>query len=94
MAEKIISESKYLLVLIGLLILTVTTYGAARVDLGRLNFIVAMLIAGSKAVLVALFFMHARYSERLTRVVIGTGLSWLAILMSLVLVDYATRHQL
>jgi caa(3)-type oxidase subunit IV len=35
--------------------------------------------------------MHARYSSRLTRVVIGAGLFWLGILMVLTLSDYVTR---
>jgi cytochrome c oxidase subunit IV len=94
MAEKIISDLTYGVVLIGLTILTLTTYGVAKVDLGRLNLILALAIAGVKAGLVALYFMHARYSSRLTRVVIGAGLAWLAILMTLTLTDFATRTQL
>lgn len=93
MAEKVIKDTTYLLVLVGLLVLTVTTYGAARIDLGRLNFVTAMVIAGAKASLVVLYFMHARYSSRLTRVVMGVGLAWLAILMTLTLSDYLTRTQ-
>lgn len=93
MAEKIISDVTYGFVLIGLLILTVTTYGVARVDLGRLNLIAGLAIAGVKATLVVLYFMHARYSSRLTRIVMGVGLAWLAILMTLTLTDYATRTQ-
>lgn len=93
MAEKVIKDTTYLLVLAGLLVLTVTTYGAAKIDLGRLNFVTAMVIAGAKASLVVLYFMHARYSSRLTRVVMGVGLAWLAILMTLTLSDYLTRTQ-
>jgi cytochrome c oxidase subunit 4 len=81
------------MVLVGLLVLTLGTFGAAKLDLGKMNFIVALLIAGGKASLVVLFFMHAKYSERLTRIVIGAGLMWLAILMTLTLADYATRTQ-
>lgn len=93
MSEKVISQSTYLMVLVGLLVLTLGTFGAAKLDLGKMNFIVALLIAGGKASLVVLFFMHAKYSERLTRIVIGAGLMWLAILMTLTLADYATRTQ-
>ena len=93
MSEKVISQSTYLLVLLALLGLTLSTFGAAKIDLGSMNFPVAMIIAGAKVCLVALFFMHARHSERVTRIVIGAGLAWLAILMTLVLADYATRTQ-
>ena len=91
MAEKVITETTYGIVLGGLLILTVTTYLAARIDLGKLNLIIALAIATAKASLVVLYFMHARYSSRLTRIVLGSGLAWLAILLTLTLSDYITR---
>lgn len=93
MATKVISDTTYVFVLLGLLVLTVTTYLAAKVDLGKGNIIVAFAIATAKGALVVLYFMHARYSSRLTRVVIGAGLGWLAILMTLTFSDYVTRTQ-
>ena len=81
----------YLLVFASLLVLTATTVAAAFVDLGALNNVVAMAIAALKAVLVVLFFMHVRYSTRLTGLVIGSGLFALAIMIGLTLIDYATR---
>lgn len=91
MTTKVISETTYIPVLLALLVLTLLTYLMARVDLGRLNLVIALAIAATKVSLVALYFMHARYSSRLTRVVIGVGLMWLAIFLSLTLSDYATR---
>jgi cytochrome c oxidase subunit IV len=81
----------YLLVFASLLVLTATTVAAAFVDLGTLNNVVAMAIAGLKATLVILFFMHVRYSTRLTPLVIVSGLFGLSIMVGLTLVDYATR---
>jgi cytochrome c oxidase subunit 4 len=81
----------YLLVFASLLVLTATTVAAAFVDLGTLNNVVAMGIAALKATLVVLFFMHVRYSTRLTGLVIGSGLFALAIMIGLTLIDYATR---
>ena len=91
MSEKIISERAYYAVFIILLGLTLTTYEAARVDLGRWNTPVGLAIAAGKALLVMLYFMHARYSSRLTRIVIGAGLFWLGILLVLTMSDYLTR---
>jgi cytochrome c oxidase subunit 4 len=91
MATRVVSDTTYLVVLLALLVLTVVTYLVARVDLGKMNVVIALAIAGAKVSLVALYFMHARYSSRLTRVVIGVGLAWLAILLTLTLTDYATR---
>lgn len=49
-----------------LLFLTVITVAASRVDFGALNMVVAMLIASVKAGIVALFFMHLKYEDKLT----------------------------
>jgi cytochrome c oxidase subunit 4 len=81
----------YLLVFFSLLILTATTVGVAFVDLGVLNNVVALGIAALKATLVILFFMHVRYSTRLTALVLISGVLWLGIFVGLTLVDYATR---
>jgi cytochrome c oxidase subunit 4 len=77
--------------LIGLLALTV---GAAYVDLGRLNFAVAMSIAVVKTLLVMLYFMHLRYTGRLTWVFAGAAFVWLAILLTFGLGDYLSRDWL
>jgi cytochrome c oxidase subunit 4 len=81
----------YLMVFVSLLVLTATTVAVAFVDMGPLNNLVAMGIAGLKATLVILFFMHVRYSTRLTSLVIASGLFALVIMVGLTLVDYATR---
>ena len=94
MAAKIISEKAYYLVFVLLLVLTITTYEAARVDLGRWNAPLGLLIAACKAILIILYFMHARYSRWLTWVVVAAGLLWLGILLVLTMSDYLTRIQL
>jgi len=81
----------YFMVFFSLLILTGTTVAVAFIDMGPLNNLVAMGIAGLKATLVILFFMHVRYSTRLTSLVIASGLFGLLIMVGLTLVDYATR---
>ena len=53
-----------------------------------------MLIAACKALLVILFFMHVRYSSRLTWVFVGAGFFWLMILLSLTLADVLSRRWL
>ena len=89
--EHIDSVKTYALVLITLLVLTVLTTLVAFVDLGNFSVVVALGIAVTKMLLVALFFMHVRYSTRLTRLVIVGGLMWLAILLLLTLSDFFTR---
>ena len=73
------------------MVLTVVTYLVAKVDLGRFNAIVALTIAVIKALLVVLYFMHLRYSSRLTWIFVGAGFFWLLIMIVLTLSDYMTR---
>jgi len=92
MSEHIISSKTYIAIWAALLILTVVTAWVATVDLGPFNTVVALCIATLKATLVALIFMHVKYtSEKLTRVVLISALFWLLILLMLSLTDYTTR---
>jgi len=86
------SNGFYLGIGIVLLVLTATTVGAAFVNLGPFNPVIALLIATIKATLVVLFFMHVKgASEKLTGAVVVSGFFFLAILISLSLADYLTR---
>ena len=89
--EKITSARTYLFVYGALLLLTFSTYAASFVNLGIFNTLVGLAIAAAKAILIALFFMHARYSTGITRIVIFAGLVWLIILISGTFDDYMTR---
>ena len=92
MAEHVTSRKVYFLVFGALMILTVATWLVAQVDLGWANDVVALAIAVTKALLVILFFMHVRYSTRMTAITALAGFFWLAILIFLTLNDYATRY--
>lgn len=82
----------YFAVWITLLIGTGLTYWAALLDLGRFNSPVALVIATTKALLVALFFMHLKgASERLLKMVVISTLFFLMLLLALSMFDYATR---
>ncbi|HKN76502.1 MAG TPA: cytochrome C oxidase subunit IV family protein [Candidatus Acidoferrum sp.] len=95
MSEHIVSPKLYLLIFAVLMILTFTTVEAAKVDLNAyfasLNVIVALVIATCKAILVILFFMHAYYSSKRTKLIVFAGFFWLAIMLSLTLGDYGSR---
>lgn len=75
-----------------LLLGTFLTYEAAFLDLGRFNAAVALIIASTKALLVALFFMHIKGAhERLLKLVVISTLFFLAILLVLSMADFGTR---
>jgi len=81
----------YVVILLCLVAGTVLTFFAATWDMGPFNPIVALTIACTKATLVILFFMHVRYSNKLTWVTVGAGFFWLLILITLSLSDYLSR---
>jgi len=84
-------KSMYYMVFLALVAGTILTYLAARVDMGPLNNIVMLTIACAKATLVVLFFMHLRWSTRLTWLVAISGFFWLLIMFSITMSDYGTR---
>ena len=91
-SEHVVPLKTNIAVWVALLVLTGVTTSIAFVDLGRLNTIMALVIATCKALLVVLIFMHVKYaSERLTKVVLISAVFWLLILLALSLADYTTR---
>jgi cytochrome c oxidase subunit 4 len=81
----------YFLVYGALLLLLVLTVGVTELHLGTFGVIVALLIAVAKAVLVLLYFMHLRYSSRLTWLFAVAGFAWLLIMFVFLMADYLTR---
>ena len=75
----------------GLLVLTGITVWVAHIDLGRMNFVIAMLVASIKAALVALFFMNLKYDRRENGVIFATSFLFLAIFMVLTSTDLFFR---
>jgi cytochrome c oxidase subunit 4 len=90
-AGHVAPKSLYYFVFLALVVGTVLTVAAAKVDMGPLNNVVMLGIACTKATLVILFFMHVRWSSRLTWVVVMSGFFWLLILFSLGMSDYLSR---
>ena len=84
-------KSMYYTIFGMLMVLTALTVFAAFNDLGILNFPVAIGIAITKATLVILFFMHAKYSSKLTQLFVGMSFFFLLIMFTLTLTDYLSR---
>ena len=87
----IVSPKVYLGIFIALLVLTTLTVLASYVEMGVFHPIVALAIAVLKAVLVVLFFMHVKYSTKLTKLTVGAGLFTFLVLIGMTLTDYITR---
>ena len=91
MSGHVAPKSLYYTIFLALMVGTILTVVVAKYDLGLLNNIVMLTIACSKALLVILFFMHVRWSTRLTWVVAASGFFWLLILFSITMADYMSR---
>jgi len=81
----------YIKVFAALITLTVITVAVSKVDFGRMNMVVAMLIATIKASLVMGFFMHLKYENKMNRVIFGSGFFFLIVLVAITAFDIATR---
>ncbi len=88
----IVPFSTYRNIAVALLAMTVITVGASRVDFGIMNTVIAMIIATIKASLVLAYFMHLKYDNLMNRVIFGTGIFFLAVLLSTCLTDIFTRY--
>ena len=92
-AHKPVSPVTYTIVYVALLLLTgLTVYISENVYTGQWEITVALAIASVKTILVALIFMHMYDSGPLVWLSGGAGILFLAIMMSIMLLDYNTRE--
>ena len=87
----IVTPLNYAMVFGTLLLFTGITVGAAYIDLGIFNPVIAIAIACIKATIVILFFMHVKYSSRLIMMTVGAGFFTFLVLITLTLSDYISR---
>jgi len=82
----------YVLVWMGLILLTAVTVSAAGVNLGRLSVLIALVIAGIKSILVLMYFMHLKYERGFFFMLIMPGTVFLLVLfIGFVFTDIAFR---
>jgi cytochrome c oxidase subunit 4 len=98
----IVSPAIYGLILLALLIGTGLTVWVSYIDLGQMrlfdtgftlywNPVVALAIACTKMTLVVLFFMHVKYSTKLTKLTVLSGFFIFLALIGMTLSDYVSR---
>lgn len=90
----IVPTSVLLKVFGALIVLTGITVGAAYVPLGPLTVPVALGIAGGKATLVVLFFMHLKYDNPVNALTFTIGTIFVVVFVTITLLDTAFRGEL
>jgi cytochrome c oxidase subunit 4 len=90
-----VRAARYWIVWAVLIALTITTYAVSRVHLGHpWHLVAALAIACAKSALVVLFFMHLWDHGGANRLVFGTSVFFVVLLIGLVVLDNATRFTL
>ncbi len=89
--HRILTPLNYAYVFAALLIGTAISVGAAYIDLGVMNPIIALAIASIKATIVILFFMHVLYQSHLIKMTVGAGFFTFVVLVIMTLSDYMSR---
>jgi cytochrome c oxidase subunit 4 len=84
---------KYVLIWGVLMVLTVVTVLTGRMHLPTWGLALALVIASVKGALVALYFMHLAEHKGANRLVFGTSMLFVVLLLSITLFDLGTRFR-
>ena len=77
-----------------MIVLTALTVAISFVHFGPFNLVIAMLIAAGKATLVALFFMHLKYDNKLYMTIFVASVVFLAVFIILTMFDTLRRDDI
>jgi cytochrome c oxidase subunit 4 len=76
------------LILLTVMTVTVSVFGA---DIYTLSVLTALIIASTKALVVALYFMHLKFDPKIYQIMIGVVMLLFVVFLVLTLIDYLTR---
>ncbi len=89
--QHISSYKSHLLVLLALLVLTAASVAVTSVEMGAYNTLVAMLLAGAKATLVLLWFMHLRFDDKIYAIFTAFVVVLFLLVLIVTFFDYSYR---
>lgn len=91
--QHIVSYKDHFGTWIGLIFLTIMTVvvSVANASLLTLTVITALSIATTKAILVAYWYMHLKFDDKMYRIMLSIVMFLLAGFMLLTIIDYITR---
>ena len=90
-APHVLPISTYFLTWVALIVLTVITVAASYFNFGNWNFVIAIIIATTKACVVAAIFMHLRYDRKFHAIIFSFSLIFLGIFIAFTMYDTETR---
>jgi len=80
---------KYILIWVGLVVLTGTTVAVAGIHLGRWVIITSLAIASVKSLLVLNIFMHLKFEDKVFKIFALVAVATLTVFIVLTFFDYA-----
>jgi cytochrome c oxidase subunit 4 len=83
--------STYIATWLALIVLTALTVAASYFNFGTWNLVIALLIATTKASVVAAIFMHLRYDRKFHTIIFSFSLIFLGIFIAFTMFDTETR---
>jgi cytochrome c oxidase subunit IV len=89
--QHISSYTSHLLVLGALLILTVISVAVTSLEMGKYDTLVAMLIAGTKAAIVLIWFMHLRFDNKIYAIFTVAVIVVFLLVLYVTFFDYSYR---
>lgn len=92
MTEPILSAKNYFLAYIGLMALLLLTVLLGFINMGWINMFIAVVIAVLQAGILSMILMHGLFEKALVRLIMGGGILWFLILVTLTMTDYITRN--
>jgi cytochrome c oxidase subunit 4 len=78
-------------IFLALIAFTLLTVAVSNIHLGKMNLVVAIVIASMKASLVILFFMHIRYDNKFNAMIIVVSLLFIGVFFAYTTND--TEHR-
>jgi cytochrome c oxidase subunit IV len=83
--------STYVLIWLGLLMLTGITITVAGLNLGQWSIWGAIVIAATKSTLVVLYFMHIKYEDKVFKIMLTLAIFILLVILVLTFADVSYR---
>lgn len=84
----------YIIIGVMLFILTGITVAVSLIHLGSWNIVIALSVAGIKASLVALIYMHLRYDKKIFVIIFLVALLFLVVFISITMIDSMSRGEI
>ena len=86
-----VSAKFYVKIALILAVFTALETSTYWIDFAGFNTAILLILMVIKFVMVVLYFMHLKYSSKLTWIVVASGLFWMMILFGITMADYLTR---